>query len=189
MTCRAPAAGVVPSSRIPPSTSSARHSGSVSSRQVTVRVIEMPRSALPRYLGPASKLNRDPSFLEGLAGHGRSQAERFLSALAFERAWTARDVDAVLVSVSEETVLVCEPPFPAWEGGGDFAGLRKLVEATFEQDIAIDPTHKQVARDRATWSIRMCDGDGPATRGEAEVTFTGARIDGIRLGPRREQSR
>lgn len=158
-------------------------------RQVTVRVIEMPRSALPRYLGPASKLNRDPGFLEGLAEHGRDQADRFLSALAFERAWTARDVDAVLDSVSEEAVLVSEPPFPAWEGGGDGGGLRKFVEATFEQDIAIDLTHKQIARDRATWSIRRPDSDGPVTRGEAEVTFTGTRIDGIRMGPRREQAR
>jgi NTE family protein len=154
-------------------------------RQVTVRVIEMPRSALPRHLGPASKLNRDPGFLEGLARHGRDQADRFLSALAFERAWAACDVDALLESVSEEVALVSGPPFLSWAGGGDVAAPRRFVEAAFQQDISIDPTHKQIAGDQVTWSIRKRDGDGPAARGEAEVTFMGTRIDGIHLGPRR----
>ena len=35
-------------------------------KHVTVRVIEMPRNVQSSYLGPASKLNRDPDFLRGL---------------------------------------------------------------------------------------------------------------------------
>jgi hypothetical protein len=44
-------------------------------------VIELSRSALPR-ASAASKLNRDPRFIQNLISHGEQQATEFLAALA-----------------------------------------------------------------------------------------------------------
>src|SRR5207237_7034486 len=64
-------------------------------KQVVVRVMELSRSSLPR-AHAASKLNRDPRFIQSLIAHGEQQAGEFLAALAFERAWAAQDVAAVM---------------------------------------------------------------------------------------------
>jgi NTE family protein len=58
-------------------------------KQIVVRVIELSRSRFSRSLGTASKLNRDPRFIEDLMSHGEARAEEFLAALAFEEAWRA----------------------------------------------------------------------------------------------------
>ena len=79
-------------------------------KQVVVRVIELSRSALPR-ASAASKLNRDPRFIQNLISHGEQQAGEFLAALAFERAWTGADVAAVMGHFAEDPELVSEPPF------------------------------------------------------------------------------
>ena len=50
-----------------------------------MRVIELSRSSLPRARA-ASKLNRDPLFIQNLISHGEQQAGEFVAALAFERA-------------------------------------------------------------------------------------------------------
>lgn len=63
--------------------------------RTVVRVIELPRSVLPRALGAASKLDRSPAFLRRLRDAGRAQAERLLAALEFERAWDAGDAATV----------------------------------------------------------------------------------------------
>ena len=63
--------------------------------RTVVRVIELPRSVLPRALGAASKLDRSPAFLRRLRDAGRVQAERLLAALEFERAWEAGDAATV----------------------------------------------------------------------------------------------
>ena len=64
-------------------------------KQVVVRVIELSRSSLPR-ASAASKLNRDPRFIQSLISHGEQQAGEFLAALAFEAAWAGNDVAAVM---------------------------------------------------------------------------------------------
>ena len=47
----------------------------------------------------------------------------------------------------------------------------------------IDPTRKQVARDRVTWTVRAYR-DGPAApvKGRAEAEFRAGRITALRLG-------
>ena len=74
-------------------------------KQVVVRVIELSRSSLPR-ASAASKLNRDPRFIQNLISHGEQQAGEFLAALAFERAWAGSDVAAVMEH--------CSPTTPSW---------------------------------------------------------------------------
>jgi NTE family protein len=65
-------------------------------KPIMVRVIELSRSRLSAWLGPASKLNRDPAFIRELTDHGAERADEFLAALSFERAWRAGDAEAVL---------------------------------------------------------------------------------------------
>jgi NTE family protein len=150
-------------------------------KQVTVRVIEMPRHALSRHLGPASKLNRDPAFLRRLMADGAAQADRFRATLALERAWAARDVDAVLGSIDDGAVLTTQPPFRVADA--ERIPLREHLAGLLDQGVRIDPTRKQIARDRATWRIRVQHADGTVIDGVAEAAFAGARIAGLRLGP------
>jgi NTE family protein len=118
-------------------------------KPITVRVIELARSRLSTWLGPASKLNRDPAFIAELVAHGELRAEEFLTALSFERAWRARDADAVLAHFAEDAQLA-----------GD-EDLETFVRRHLTGEVTVDTTRKQVARDGVTWSVRV-DGT-PAT--------------------------
>jgi len=60
-------------------------------KPITIRIIEMARSVDSQKLGAASKLNRDPKFLDGLIEQGEGRAEDFVSALGFEQAWRSGD--------------------------------------------------------------------------------------------------
>jgi hypothetical protein len=84
-----------------------------STKQIVVRVIELSRSRFSRSLGTASKLNRDPRFIEDLMAHGEARAEEFLAALAFENAWRSRDPDAVMGFFAEDAEIASSAPFPS----------------------------------------------------------------------------
>lgn len=86
--------------------------------------------------------------------------------------------------------LVSESPFPGWDGADrDPVRLREFVTKMLDQDIRIDSTRKQIAQDHVIWTIRMRNATAPAVEGVAEASFTGARISGLRLGPRRGPAR
>ena len=151
-------------------------------KQVVVRIIEMSRSSLPRGFA-ASKLNRDPLFIRNLMSHGEQQAEKFLAALAFERAWTDRDVAAVMELFAEEPELVCGPPFT---GAGSHRGsrqVRQFVQDQLSAGLQLDLTHKQVARGRVTWTVRARD-DGQETdlHGQVKAEFRSGKVAALRLG-------
>jgi NTE family protein len=152
-------------------------------KQIVVRLIELTRPRLSRSLGTASKLNRDPAFLRELIDHGEARAEEFLAALAFEGAWRRRDPEAVLACFAEDAELVSGPPFP---DRGSLRGRRRIgrfVREHLTADLHIDPTRKQVARDRVTWTVRA-HRDGPAApvKGRAEARFQAGSITSLRLG-------
>ena len=84
-------------------------------KHIVVRVIELSRSRFPRSLGAASKMNRDPGFIQDLISHGEDRAEEFLAALAFENAWRSRDSDAVMGFFADDATIMSSAPFP--EGG------------------------------------------------------------------------
>jgi NTE family protein len=149
-------------------------------KQVTVRVIELARPPSSRWLGPASKVNRDVRFLRGLMAQGERQADSFLTALAFERAWQRGDTDEVLRSVADDAELSGAAPFSV---RGALRG-RELEEAVrdLSQRARVDVTRKQVSRDRTTWTLRLDDG-GAGDRGLAEVEFRDGRLVRLRLGP------
>ena len=152
-------------------------------KQIVVRLIELSRPRLSRSLGTASKLNRDPAFIRDLIAHGEARAAEFLAALAFEAAWRRRDPEAVLACFADDAELVSGPPFP---DRGSLRGRRRIgrfVREHLTADLHVDPTRKQVARDRVTWTVRARR-DGPAApvTGRAEAEFRAGEITALRLG-------
>ncbi|MCW0213723.1 MAG: patatin-like phospholipase family protein [Pseudonocardia sp.] len=159
-------------------------------RHVVVRVIELPRRVLSRHLGPASKLNRDKRFLRRLIDEGREQADRFLGALAFERAWAAGDPDAVLAMAAPGASLTSESPFPPWDSSERDPGkIHGFVTELLERGIRIDSSRKQIAGDHVTWTMRLRDEEAQSFEVVAEAEFSGRLISGIRLGRRRGPGR
>jgi NTE family protein len=152
-------------------------------KQIVVRVIELSRSRFSGSLGTASKLNRDPRFIEDLMSHGEARAEEFLAALAFEDAWRSREPDAVMDFFAEDAQLVSSAPFP---GRGPYvgkAGIRPFVAEHLAEEVRVDLTKKQVARNGVAWTIGLLRGEEPANRveGLAEAEFRGRKIKALRL--------
>src|SRR5918997_6382119 len=153
-------------------------------KQIVVRVIEMSRSRFAHSLGTASKLNRDPRFIEDLMSHGEAQAEEFLAALAFEDAWRGRDPDAVMSFFTEDAELVSSAPFT---GRGPYKGraqIRPFVTEHLAEEVRVDLTKKQVAGNEVAWAVKALTGDESANRveGVAEAEFRGRKLKALRLG-------
>jgi NTE family protein len=152
-------------------------------KQIVVRVIELARSRFSRSLGTASKLNRDPRFIEDLMSHGEARADEFLAALAFEEAWRSRDLEAVVNFFAEDAELVSSAPFP---GDGPYNGkarIRSFLTEYLAEEIRMDLTKKQVARDGVSWTVRAATGDEPTNRteGVVEAKFWEGKIKALRL--------
>src|SRR5918999_3864117 len=109
-------------------------------KQIVVRVIELSRSRFYRSLGTASKLNRDPRFIEELMFHGEARAEEFLVALTFEDAWRSRDPDAVLSFFDEDVELVSSAPFPVRGPCKGRARIRSFVTEYLADEVRMDLT-------------------------------------------------
>jgi NTE family protein len=153
-------------------------------KQIVVRVIELARSRFSRSLGTASKLNRDPRFIEDLMFHGEDRAEEFLAALAFEEAWRGKDPEAVADFFAEDAELVSSAPFP---GRGAYKGrarIRSYVTEYLAEELRMDLTRKQVARNGVGWAVRTVTGEEPANRveGLVEAQFLEGKIKVFRLG-------
>jgi NTE family protein len=153
-------------------------------KHVAVRVIELSRSSLPR-AHAASKLNRDPLFIQNLMSHGEQQAGEFLAALAFERAWADKDVAAVMGLFAEDPELVSAPPFTGQSGSHRGSGqVRQFVQERMSAGVRVDLKHELVARERVTWMVRIrSDRPGTDLHGQAEAEFRGGKVTSLRLGP------
>jgi NTE family protein len=153
-------------------------------KQIVVRVIELSRSRLSRALGAASKLNRDPRFIQGLISHGEHRAEEFLAALAFEEAWKSRDPDAIMAFFAEDARLTSSAPFPKCDRSSGRARIRAFVTDHLARELRVDLTSKQIAQDSVIWKVRKPAFDGPADRveGIAEAVFRGGEIKSLHLG-------
>jgi NTE family protein len=152
-------------------------------KQIVVRVIELSRSRFSRSLGTASKLNRDPRFIEDLMSHGEARADEFLAALAFEDAWRRRDLGVVMSFFAEDAELVSSAPFP---GNGPYKGkahIRSFLTKYLAEEVRLDLTKKQVARDGVSWTARVATGEEPTNRAEGvvEAEFWEGKIRALRL--------
>jgi NTE family protein len=151
-------------------------------RQIVVRLIELARPRLSRSLGTASKLNRAPAFIRDLIAHGEARAGEFLAALAFEAAWRARDPRAVLARFADDAELVSLPPFPDRGRLSGKAEIRQFVRQHLTKGLHVDPTRKQVARDRVTWTVRAQRDGGEPVLGQAEAELRAGQVTALRLG-------
>jgi NTE family protein len=153
-------------------------------KQIVVRVIELSRSRFSRSLGTASKLDRDPRFIEELMSHGEARAEEFLAALAFEDAWRSRDLEAVVSFFAEDAELVSSAPFPENGPYNGKARIRSFVTEYLAEELRMDLTRKQVARNVVGWVVRTVRGEEPANRAEGlvEAQFLEGKIKALRLG-------
>jgi NTE family protein len=151
-------------------------------RQIVVRLIELARPRLSRSLGTASKLNRDPAFIRDLIAHGEARAAEFLAALAFEAAWRGRDPRAVLARFADDAELVSGPPFPDRGRLRGKAEIGRFVREHLTTDLHVDPTRKQVARDRVTWAVRVARDGGAPVLGLAEAELRAGQVAALRLG-------
>src|SRR5215211_284276 len=152
-------------------------------KQILVRLIELTRPPQSRPLGTASKLNRDPAFIAELLAHGEVKAEEFLAARSFERAWRDGDPDAVLGCFADDAELWSAAPFL------DQAGLRgrqqigRFVRERLTTDLHVDPTRKQVAGDRVSWTVQAWrDDPSRPILGHAEAKFQDGKVVTLRLG-------
>ncbi len=134
--------------------------------RTVVRVIELPRSILPRALGAASKLDRSPAFLRRLRDTGRAQADRFLASLEFERAWLDGDAAGVRKLAADDAQLVSDTPFPP-RGRGERTRVLDAVDDLMAS-AALDTARIQTVGDMVTWSARC---------GDAEPGVARARFD------------
>jgi NTE family protein len=152
-------------------------------KQIVVRVIELSRSRFSRSLGTASKLDRDPRFIEELMSHGEARAEEFLAALAFEDAWRSRDLEAVVSFFAEDAELVSSAPFPENGPYNGKARIRSFMSDYLAEEVRIDLTKKQVARDGVAWTVRAAKGEEPTNRAEGvvEAEFWEGKIKTLRL--------
>jgi NTE family protein len=153
-------------------------------KQIVVRVIELSRSRFYRSLGTTSKMNRDPRFIEDLMSHGEARAQEFLAALAFEDAWRSQDPDAVMSFVAEDVELVSSAPFPVRGPYKGRARIRSFVTEYLAEQVRMDLTKKQVARNGVAWIVRALTGDKPANWGEegvVEARFHEGKVKSLRL--------
>jgi NTE family protein len=149
---------------------------------VVVRVIELSRAGVAGRLGAASKLNRDPAFIDALIAHGEARAGEFLAALAFERAWLAGDVDATASFFAPDARLSSQAPFPEHGSVLGLEAIRRFLATHLGAQITIDVTHKQLAGDTVTWSARWQHrSSSPPSRGEIEARFDGDRVAELTL--------
>jgi NTE family protein len=147
-------------------------------RRIAVRIVELSPRRVSRALGVRTKLNRDPAFIADLIAHGRDQARELIAGLRFERAWRARDLDALIELVSEAVELRVHAPF-----GGDVAGSGREALAQYLRahlsGLTLDLTRKQVVGDAVTWSVTI---QPSGRRAAARVVLDGGRVASLWLG-------
>jgi len=153
-------------------------------RPVTIRVIEMVRSKQSQAWGAASKLNRDPAFLDGLIEHGKARADQFVTALDFENAWRSGDRDLMVDFFADDAEFSSTAPFAerSIQRGQD--AVRLLIDTWLAAGLRVDPTRKQIAGDTVTWRVRSAKANpGERKVGSAQARFVDGRVVSFRLGP------
>ena len=88
----------------------------------------------------------------------------------------------MLACFAGDAELASGPPFPEV---GVLRGRREIGRFVHERlttGLHVDPTRKQVARDRVTWTVRTYRDGGEPTLGRAEAEFRSGQVAALRLG-------
>ena len=153
-------------------------------RPVIIRVIEMVRSKQSQAWGAASKLNRDPAFLDGLIEHGKARAEQFVTALAFENAWRSADRDRMVGFFADDAEISSTAPFAERPTQRGTDAVPRLIDNWLAVGLRVDPTRKQIAGDTVTWRVRSSKANpGERKVGSAQARFVDGHVVSFRLGP------
>jgi NTE family protein len=88
-------------------------------------------------------------------------------------------VDALVSATTDNAVLHSGPPFRSRDPKG--VRLREHLAAIVDGSFTIDLTRKQIAGERAVWTLRLRD--RPDAFGQVEVGFRDGRVAELRLGP------
>ena len=152
-------------------------------KPITIRIIQMNRSARSLAMGAASKINRDPRFLDELIEQGERRTSDFLTALAFERAWTAGDAEELVKFFTEHTEVSSAAPFVERPAQRGMQPAREFLDALLAAKVGVDLTRKQQAGDHVRWRVRKAAGDGGRAIGTAELKFENAAVTSFSLGP------
>lgn len=151
-------------------------------KSIVVRIVELSPARVRWSLSARSKLNRDPAFIRDLIALGRAQADEFLTALAFERAWKERNFEAVLSFFAEDVELTSADPFPVIGPARGISHVNAFI-AEHLSSTTVDLTRKQVARERVTWTVKTsADASGPRARAVAQIALSAGRITSLKLG-------
>jgi len=114
--------------------------------------------------------------------HGGADQHEFLTALAFESAWSARDVDATIAFLADNARIESHPPFPEHGPARGRQAAERFLREHLVGATAFDVTRKHVAGERVTWSARWQPPNSPAPlRGTIEANFDGDRVASLRL--------
>jgi len=80
--------------------------------------------------------------------------------------------------------LASASPFSQQGTHRGFDQVRQFVQKQLSAGVRVDLTHKQVARERVTWTLRTRnDRFGIDLSGQAEAEFQDGRVTSLRLGP------
>ena len=90
-----------------------------------------------------------------------------------------RDITALKATITEDAVLRSAAPFQ--DRGAGAVPLAEHLHAIVDGEFSIDLTRKQIAGERAVWTLRLRD--RPGSLGQAEVGFRDGRVAELRLGP------
>ena len=151
---------------------------------ITIRIVQMNRTARSLAMGAASKINRDPRFLTELIEQGERRTSDFVTALAFERAWAAGDANEIVGFFTDRTEVSSTAPFAERPARQGLQAAREFVDALLEAKVGVDLTRKQHTGDHVRWRVRKPIGDdGRRVAGTAELVFESGAVRTFSLGP------
>jgi NTE family protein len=151
-------------------------------RPVIVRTIELTQVKDQGGVGAISRLNRDDRFIGDLMAHGVERTREFLAALAFERAWLAGDLDALMDLVADDAEISSQPPLPE-PGRFRAKQVRPMLQRSLATGVRMDLTHRQTTKNRASWRMRYPSDGAEGLDGQATATFTEGKLTRLDLGP------
>ena len=91
----------------------------------------------------------------------------------------------MLACFADDAELVSAPPFPDQGSLRGRSQIGRFVRQHLTTGLHVDPTRKQVARDRVTWTVKAFRdgvGGGAPVLGRAEAELREGRVTSLRLG-------